>query len=110
MALRKFLMTKGELDMLVERAQRAEKKQAILSERVTDALGMIYRYGGFDGAHHKQWVLDQVARVLNGCTVVSDEYNASCPETNGAYIGWVTKYQRGEDGPLTYEWDEGVPP
>lgn len=30
------------------------------------ALYYIETYGGYDGAHHKDWVLDQVARVLHG--------------------------------------------
>ena len=34
------------------------------------ALYFIAMYGQIDGAHHKQWVLDQVARILNGTTVI----------------------------------------
>ena len=33
------------------------------------ALYFIAHYGGLDGAHHKLWVLDQVARILNGCWI-----------------------------------------
>lgn len=33
------------------------------------ALEFIAHYGGIDGAHHKDWVLDQVARILKGTPV-----------------------------------------
>ena len=63
-------------------------------KRVNEALDIIHCYGGIDGAHHKQWVLDQVVRALTG-----DEYAA-----------WVARQKDGEDGPDTYEWDEGIAP
>ena len=62
-------------------------------QKIKEALGMIYEYGGIDGGMHKQWVLDQVVRVL------SDNYTL-----------WVLEYEDGEDGPQTYEWEEGVAP
>jgi hypothetical protein len=34
------------------------------------ALYFITCYGSIDGAHHKDWVLDQCARVLNGTEVI----------------------------------------
>ena len=67
------------------------------SERVEDALDLILRYGGIDGAHHKQWVLDQVVRTLTG----RDDFE---------YQYWRMEHAAGEDGPETYEWDEGIPP
>ena len=39
-------------------------------------------------------VLDQVVRKLTG-----DEY-----------LNWVVEHCNGEDGPNTYEWDEGIAP
>lgn len=30
------------------------------SERIINACALILEYGWIDGAHHKQWVLDQV--------------------------------------------------
>lgn len=64
-----------------------------MDSRVNDALDLIARYGGCDGGHHKQWVLDQIVRVL------ARDYRA-----------WVAEYEAGEDGPGTYEWDTGCPP
>ncbi len=64
------------------------------AERVRAALAVADRYGGFDGAHHKQWVIDQMIRALTG-----DDYEE-----------WVSTHNFGEDGPHTYSWDEGTPP
>ena len=69
--------------------------ERILEARIESALSYIDSYGGTDGAHHKQWVLDQVVRALL---------------TEDGYVEWVRKHNDGEDGPNTYEWDEGIPP
>jgi hypothetical protein len=82
------------------------------------ALYFIGRYGGIDGAHHKQWLVDQVARILNGAAihVVEARWGGGHAEyrvTVGAsdkYAAWVAAMKSGEDGPETYDWDEGVPP
>lgn len=58
------------------------------------ALDLINRYGGIDGEHHKQWVIDQVVRILAG-----DDY-----------ADWVAQHKAGDDGLNTYDWNEGVPP
>jgi hypothetical protein len=58
------------------------------------ALDMIHKYGGIDGGHHKQWVLDQVVRALTG----------------DKYAKWVEDHNAGDDGPNTYEWDVGIAP
>jgi hypothetical protein len=41
-------------------------------------------------------LLDQIVHVLLDPT---EEYGA-----------WVDEYQLGDDGPHTYEWDEGIAP
>lgn len=63
-------------------------------ERIEEAMSLIEQYAGIDGAHHKQWVIDQVARALKG----------------EGYEKWVREYCDGDDGPETYEWDEGIAP
>ncbi len=60
---------------------------------VVRALDLIMKYGGIDGSHHKQWLLDQVVQVLSL-----------------DYPQWVKDYNDGEDGPETYEWDVGSAP
>ena len=62
--------------------------------RIEAALEIAHRYGGIDGAHHKMWVIDQMVRALAGEN----------------YALWVERQRYGDDGPDTYEWDEGIPP
>lgn len=62
-------------------------------ERIAEALDLA-EHGSIDGGHHKMWVIDQMVRALTG-----DNYDQ-----------WVATYRAGEDGPNTYEWDEGVAP
>lgn len=65
------------------------------TDRIKKALDIIARYGGNDGSHHKQWVLDQVVRAL----------------TVNGYKEWCREWSAGEDGPDTYgEWDTGTAP
>jgi hypothetical protein len=66
---------------------------ATYKEKVKKALDLIDEWGGIDGGHHKQWLLDQLVRVL------SDDYDE-----------WVNSYQDGEEGPETHEWDTGIAP
>ena len=65
-------------------------------DRIDAALRVAVRYGGTDGDHHKAWVIDQMVRALVG--------------DNKRYESFVAAAKLGEDGPDTYEWDEGVPP
>lgn len=64
------------------------------AQRIEKACDLIVEYGQIDGAHHRAWVLDQVFRALTG-----DEYEQR-----------VKDAKAGEDGPDTYEWDEGIAP
>jgi len=83
------------------------------------ALLWIRKYGGFDGAHHKDWVLDQVARILNGAPVigVTAQWDEHEPEerfivtSSDQYDNWVTE-SRGEfiDGEYEYEYSTGTAP
>lgn len=63
-------------------------------KRIHDAIEVAARYSQIDGAHHKAWVIDQMVRAL-----VGDGYEV-----------FVRDYCKGEDGPETYEWDEGIAP
>lgn len=73
-------------------------------------------YGGFQGDHHRAWAIDQMVRLLTGCAYPGetlDEYldQAHKGRTPSVlYSEWVAARKRGEDGPDTYEWDEGIPP
>jgi hypothetical protein len=63
-------------------------------KRIADALEIAVQFGGIDGAHHKDWVIDQMVRALAG-----DRYDAL-----------VAEAKAGEDGPETYEWEVGIAP
>lgn len=63
-------------------------------QRVLKAVTVALEYGNYDGSHHKQWALDQVVRILAG-----DEYDDV-----------IAKFEDGEDGSHTYEWDTGIAP
>lgn len=67
---------------------RPTKPSLTRIERIDVALDLISDYGEIDGAHHKQWVLDQVVRAL-------------C-EDSDAYSAWVVA--RGGT------WDKGIAP
>lgn len=64
------------------------------TERIKNALAIAFEYGCIEGAHHKDWVIDQMVRALTG----------------ELYEIWVRKRKDGEDGPDTYEWHTGIAP
>lgn len=89
------------------------------------ALNYIGRYGGIDGAHHKDWVLDQVARILHGTPIIIEEarwQNADelktelrfwTGEPTQAYHDWVTELKgdyNEEYDEFEYGYDEGIAP
>lgn len=70
-----------------------------MSDSKQKALDFIFQYGGFDGSHHKQWVLDQVVRILT--------------ETDEKYNQWTKEFQGELDSTGEYEygeWEKGSPP
>jgi hypothetical protein len=91
------------------------------------ALWFIGSYGQIDGSHHKQWVIDQVARILKGTPVleftrswdekgdgniyVETDYVTDAPSQD--YLDWVVT-MRGDYDDFNEEWeydyDEGIAP
>lgn len=84
----KSLESLHEQTMAVASASNTQK--AVM---ISEALALILKYGGIDGAHHKQWLIDQILRALTG-----DGYNK-----------WLSDYEVDENGD-TYTWDEGIAP
>jgi len=80
--------------------KQKEGKKAMKTpeERIQEALRLASDYAGFDGSHHKQWVIDRMVNVLLGGTIGHD-----CDE----YKAWVEKYNSDED---YTDWDEGIAP
>lgn len=87
-------------------------------KRIAEALHLIHQFGGIDGAHHKQWVLDQLVRTLTGSpSVVKSavdakgyDYNYEALGESPEYLAWVAGHNAGEEGPDTYGWDVGIVP
>ena len=84
------------------------------------ALYFIEQYGQIDGGHHKQWVIDQIARILKGTPIVgvvvswsdgSIEYRFSTGDPSTQYKAWVREMLGEEiDGEFEYNYDEGIVP
>ena len=55
------------------------------------AAAIALRYGGIDGSHHKQWVIDQMLRMIAGA----------------GYAAVIAAYN---SDPEEYQWDEGIAP
>ena len=82
------------------------------------AMLFISKYGSIDGDHHKQWVLDQVARILHGTPVEvvqarwkkhppEDRFTVADPPSK-AYKKWVKSMTSGvNEG---YDYDPGIAP
>ena len=87
-------------------------------ERIRKALSIAVEYGGIDGAHHKDWVIDQMARALTGCPTIEQEakdykgkpYTYAIQGESEAYQSLVRDACAGVDGPDTYSWDTGIAP
>ena len=86
------------------------------------ALQYIGSYGQIDGGHHKQWVLDQVVRILKGTPVEvvlakwkdgTQEYRyTTADEPSAEYLAWVEVMKQidPETGEAEYGYDEGIAP
>lgn len=62
--------------------------------RISEALNLLTDFKETDGVHHKDWVLDQIARIL----------------TKEEYEDFIKHAKNGDDGPETYGWEEGIAP
>lgn len=91
---------------------------ATLRERIDKALDIAAECGNIDGGHHKMWVIDQMVRYLTGCPMEQktgtdyrgEPYTYEAQGESEEYRRLVERVTDGEDGPGTYEWDEGVAP
>jgi len=87
-------------------------------KRIDKTLEIAMSYGGIDGAHHKDWTLDQMVRALTGCPMETHEatdsegnpYTYESQGESDEYQSFVAEACDGEDGPETYTWEEGTPP
>jgi hypothetical protein len=90
----------------------------VAKRRIKNALDKAFKYGPIDGAHHKDYCIDQMVRVLTGCPVeiakARDvnglEYEYTRLGESDEYKKWVKEHNAGEDGPDTYQWSIGTIP
>jgi hypothetical protein len=88
------------------------------TEKINTALDFALHYGQIDGDRHKAWVIDQMVRALTGCQVVELHaldangvpYYYPSQGKSDEYLRFIDDHNYGEDGPNTYEWDEGIAP
>lgn len=78
----------------IEGSEPSPESAEVLKKRIDDAIELAVEHGGHDGADHKAWAIDKMVRILAG-----DKYNDVVKEAKA-----------GEDGPDTYDWDEGIAP
>lgn len=91
---------------------------ARMRHAIAKALQIAFQSGQVDGAHHKDWVIDQMVRALTGCPLVeksaidcrNDPYTYQAFGESDLYKAFIAKHNQGEDGPETYSWDEGIAP
>jgi len=78
-----------------------------------------WQFGQIDGAHHKQWVIDQMTRILLGAPVTVSEahWDNGNSEfryevgTSDEYEQWVKRYiGPDEENGDTWSYDEGIAP
>lgn len=69
------------------------------------AMEFIETYGQIDGEHHKAWVLDQVARVLNDTPIIVKE--ARWGEENNIKITDI-RFKTGEPSQKYLEWVDSM--
>ena len=72
------------------------------------ALNVAAEWGDIDGAHHKQWVIDQMVRALCGAR----RDTSGCYGEDGTYQAWVGSVENTDapDSDDWYSWDEGIAP
>ena len=85
-----------EAEITYERCNTLLDHIAALEGEKAELVGFIGEWGGIDGSHHKQWLLDQLLRLAL--------------KTTENYTEWVAEWEDGEDGAETYSWDTGIAP
>lgn len=89
-----------------------------MNKKIRKSLDVAIQSAGVDGAHHKQYTIDQMIRALTGCPMVIQKaidcngrpYEFETMGESEEYLAWVKEFEDGEDGPKTYEWDCGIAP
>lgn len=95
------------------------KTRYVMYGQLDWAMLWIEMYSGIDGSHHKDWLTDQIARILKGTRVQlkiakwengKEEERFSLEEPPQAYWDWVKDMKNGEDGEDSYSYEFGIAP
>lgn len=97
-------MSTKDYKMLHEAYNGMCEHSSDLADRLYRITELVRQYGCIDGAHHKQWVLDQIVRAAYGMKM------GEAP--NEKYKEWVKEVlgEMDENGEYEYWYDYGVPP
>lgn len=103
---------------MTEQTDSTELPANTPQERIQKALAIAVAYGGIDGAHHKDWTIDQMVRALTGCPLVTrtetpprgPSYEYKAQGDSPEYVKLVADACNGEDGPDSYSWSTGIAP
>lgn len=81
-------------------------------ERIAKALEYAVTYGGIDGAHHKDWVIDQMVRALTGCPMKTKSKGEGPGAIHYEVQGESREYKKLVKDACSEgsEWDVGIPP
>lgn len=93
------------MDRLRGGAPRPGKPAMSPKARLNLILDLVSAYGGVDGAHHKQWLLDQIARIALGAPVEETEVTRGGEAERVISVGTCAAYEQWADGR-----DPGVAP
>lgn len=94
----KVAALEASLELANSEFEKYERLYYLEKQKNEAVLELIEQYGGIDGAHHKQWVLDQIVRQILG----PEEYEKWVEEMRGEYDEDEEMYE--------YDWDEGIAP
>lgn len=89
-----------------------------LDKRIADALEIACNISQVDGAHHKAYAIDQMVRALTGCPVLTktgtdsrgNSYTYEDLGESEEYVQFVKDAKDGDDGPESYDWEQGIAP
>jgi hypothetical protein len=95
---------------ITEIAKEAMASVPERDDRIEKATEIAIKYGGIDGAHHKDWVIDQMVRALCGSPYTENEHGFRFYGESAEYLKLVRDACDGEDGPDTYGWETGIAP
>lgn len=86
----------------------AVRRPSLSGGRTARALEFASEYAYIDGAHHKQWVIDQMVRALTGCPMVAK----SAVDYKGAPYSYEVQGESPEYREFigSESWDEGIAP